>query len=211
MNTIKAILATAIIITLSISCSKKDEPVFAIIENIKGDVFILKNGVKLKAEKGMKLYEGDEIITGKKSSMEISYNKNKITIFEKSKLAVKKQKIDPKTEEVSSEFFLSEGRIYIDSSDSRKQKNKISIISPDTVAESSDSSFIVSNIMGETKIESRKGSVDTTSKKTGKKTIISTGQKISESKNAFIQKPVKKIVPAEFSAVKPGVDVPKVK
>jgi hypothetical protein len=200
-----------LLLTLSLSCSKKDDPVLAVIGEIKGDVFIIKNGVKQKAEKGMKLFEGDEIITGKKSSVELSYKKNKITVFEKSKLAVKKLKYDNRTDEISSEFFLSEGRVSIDSSENIKQKNSISIITPDAVAESSDSNFSVSSIMGETKIESKKGNVDATSKKTGKKTMLTSGQKISETKNIIIQKPVKKIVPAEFSAVKPGVEVPKVK
>jgi hypothetical protein len=59
--------------------------------------------------------------------------------------------------------------------------------------------------------QSKKGIVDTTNKKTGKSLSITSGQKTSTLKYEPEKKPVQKVVPSEFSAVKPGVEVPKVK
>ncbi len=211
MKKISVILSAAFLSGIFLSCACKQQGETAIIEEITGEVFIIKNGVKQKAIKGMKLFEGDEIITDKKSSINLSYKKNKITIHEKSKLTIKKLKFDQKTEEKDSEFFLSEGRVFIDSSENTKQKNRLSIISNDSSSTSTDSKFIVNTTNGDTRIESKKGNVDTTNKKTGKKLNITTGQKTSTIKYDPEKKPVQKIVPSEFSAVKPGVEVPKVK
>jgi hypothetical protein len=134
LKKISVILITVLSIAFLLSCSDKQQGETAIIEEITGEVYIIKNGVKQKAVKGMKLYEGDEIIAGKNSSVELSYKKNKISIYEKSKLTIKKLKFDPKTEEKDSEFFLSEGRVFIDSSGNTKQKNRLTLISNDSSA-----------------------------------------------------------------------------
>ena len=211
MKKISVILTAALLSGVFISCSCKQHGEIAIIEEISGEVFIIKNGIKQKAIKGIKLNEGDEIITDKKSSINLSYKNNKISIHEKSKLTIKKLKFNQKTEEKDSEFYLSEGRVSIDSTENTKQKNRLSIISNDSTSTSADSKFVVNTANGDTRIESKKGNVDTTNKKTGKTLNITTGQKISTLKYEPEKKPVQKIVPQEFSAVKPGVEVPKVK